>query len=195
MTLGVSNVRILAVALLSLALLAPAGHAGISLIDTRVALGADDYIDWGQLGSPRQYTITSPQNVYDALGNLDAVSDSGSLARLDEGTGWHGMFLVGQHLLWNNDNHNPIVVAFLHPVFGFAVQAMNDAPGPFRATVSLFNGANNLANFFVDGVNVYNAENGTAPVLGALDTVAEITSIRIIAHTTEIINGLVTECR
>ena len=148
-------------------------------IGTRAALGGNGFYDWGQLGAA--FTVlSSPQSVISTNGLGATVTDAPqTMERRDQGAGgWSGDFANGDRLLWNRDLGVPITMTFASPILGFAFQFQPDFFGAFTGSVQIFNGATLLATFTVSG-NSTNLGDNTAPVLGALDSVAEITRIVI----------------
>ncbi len=96
-----------------LALAAAAAFAD-SFVQVTTRTG-NDMIDWGQFG-PTFTQIQSPASWTSMLGASGTVSDLGTLERRDEGSGWIGIFNIGDHLLWNQDNGNVIDIHFDTPI-------------------------------------------------------------------------------
>ena len=89
-----------------------AGTAAADLISSRAALGADDFIDWGQLGKESfiptlPASLTSNGGLVAALDNLN--SNSG-ITRLDQGGLWRGNFADGDALAVAQPNGGPLGV-------------------------------------------------------------------------------------
>lgn len=155
--------------------IAPA-RAGLVLATSTSALGANDVIDWSQLG-PDPTILTSPQNVVSGDG-LDAVvsSSGGVFMRVDEGHGWTGNFAPGTPLLWTAGHGPEFVITFASPVFGAGARIQSNSFGAFTAEIVASDGGV-LGSFTQDGQSNPNEDN-SAIFIGALSDVANIASIR-----------------
>ena len=153
---------------------APA-HAGLSLVTSVGALGANDSIDWGQLG-PTFTVLSSPQSVTSAGGLGAVVSSAGGVfERRDEMNGWAGNIgAEGTALLWNQQVGPDITLTFAHPVFGAGAQIQADYYGGFTAQILASNGAV-LGSFTENGTS--DCCSNTAIFIGLLSTTANIASI------------------
>ncbi len=150
------------------------------LVTSPAALGANDVIDWGQLGPSSIITVVpSPASIISSLG-LDATAsttDPTGLLRLDDGTDWQGNFLPGDRLLTSfTTNYFPLTVIFATPVFGAGANIQLDPHEPFTAFIEAFNGGTSLGIVTEDGVSNGN-QDGSAIFIGFLDPNAEITSV------------------
>jgi hypothetical protein len=179
-----SRVRLLTV-LVAIALAAafPLGaNAGvITDFTSRGAFPGNDSLDWGQLGPP--FTVVAAPFSATSVGGLTIhVTQPGnaSFERRAEGTGWLGIFTVGEHLLWNQD-HTGEMDFSQTPIAGFGTAIQADDFGPYTATLSAFDGATLLGSLTVSGNNTA-LEDGTAPFAGITDSVPEITNIVITAN-------------
>ena len=142
------------------------------------ALGANDVIDWGQLGASGT-ALSSPADVTsdNGLNAIAATDDGNGLIRLDEDNGWGGNFSPGDRLLNNNSgNLFPLTISFALPIFGAGANIQMDAQGAFTAQIEAFNGVTSLGTFTEDGISNAN-DDGSAIFLGILDDTQEITSI------------------
>jgi hypothetical protein len=164
-------------AFLALLFLVGAGsaHASVILVTSPAALGANDSIDWGQLG-PSFTSLTSPQSVVSGGGLNATVSSSGGVfERRDQGNGWNGNFAFGTPLLWTTTTGGPdITVTFATPVSGAGAQIQADFFGDFTAQIILNGGA--LGTFTENGTSNGNNDN-SAIFIGALSSIADITTI------------------
>jgi PEP-CTERM motif len=142
------------------------------------SLGANDFIDWGQLGDAGT-AVSSPASVTSNNG-LDATAstdDPAGFIRLDQDNGWNGNFSSGDALLNNNsETLFPLTITFASPIFGAGANIQMDNPATFTAQIEAFNGATSLGTFTEDGVSNGNAD-GSAIFIGLLDDTQEITSI------------------
>jgi hypothetical protein len=153
-------------------------HAGLILVTSPAALGPNDSIDWGQLGTdPTFLSTTQTVTSGGGLGATVSTTDPAGLVRLDEGNDWIGNFTLGDHLLGNNSfNYSPMTIAFASPVLGVGANFNADDYGAFTGTIEAFDGSTSLGTFTEDGVVTSN-EDGSAIFIGVRDTKAEITSI------------------
>jgi hypothetical protein len=146
------------------------------LVTSSAALGANDVIDWGQLG-PAFTLVPSPVTSSLGLDATASTTDPAGLFRLDEGTGWLGNFSPGDRLLTSNTaNYFPLTVIFATPVFGAGANIQLDQHVPFTAFIEAFNGGTSLGIFTEDGVSNAN-DDGSAIFIGVRDPNAEITSV------------------
>ena len=137
---------------------------------------ANDTVDWGQLG-PSFTLLTTAEN-WTSTGALytGQVGITGSLIgtqnfeRLDQGNGWSGNFLPGDHLLWNEgaqfQTGIDIGVLFNNPSFGGGAQIQSDFFGPFTATLTAFDGSGNLIGTTVMAGNSNSNNDGSAIFIG-----------------------------
>jgi hypothetical protein len=170
--------RLLVLATLVSLLVAAPAHSGLILVTSAAALGPNDSIDWGQLGTDN--TVLSTTQTVTSGGGLGATvstTDPAGLWRANEGNSWIGNFTLGDKLLGNNSfNYSPMTIAFASPVLGVGANINADDYGPFTGTIEAFDGSTSLGTFTEDGVVTSN-EDGSAIFIGVLDKNAEITSI------------------
>jgi hypothetical protein len=145
---------------------------------------ANDTVDWGQLG-PAFTPLTTPEN-WTSTGALytGQVGITGSLIgtqnfeRLDQGNGWSGNFLPGDHLLWNEGAYLQtgidIGVLFNNFSFGGGAQIQADFFGPFTATLTAFDGLGNLIGTTVLAGNSTSAGDGSAIFIGFQSSSANV---------------------
>ena len=117
--------------------IATSAHAATVGVSSAAALGANDSIDWSQLGASLTI-VAGPASVTSAGGVAATVNDPGGiLQRVDQGTpiGWNGNFADGTPLLWDA-NLGDITIDFSSPVYGVGAQIQNVDDGKFTATVT-----------------------------------------------------------
>ena len=157
-------------------------QAGPVLVNSAAALGANDSVNWSQLGIGG--TIFGPG--FNAT-SANSLAITGSLAGVDgcvavvngSGCGWNAGpgFNGGDSVLWTEDDVNyigsgPLTFGFNGMLgAGLYIQAL--ASGAFTASIEAFNGLNSLGSFSEDSVN------GDGIFIGVLDSLADITSIRL----------------
>src|SRR5437762_567429 len=98
------------------------------LVISRSSLGANDFIDWGVLGSivPNPLTITSHDGSVTAV--VSRTDSTRSLARLTQvGPGvctgnWSGNFAPCDKVLWTSNIPAPLAIDFNTTVFGAGAQ-------------------------------------------------------------------------
>jgi hypothetical protein len=158
-------------------LLGGTAYAGTLTLETSaIALGANDTVLWGQLGSDS----TALSNTFSAT-SAGSLSVGGSFSAstgevVDVGASWgpaNGSFADGDAVLWANDGNSgtgPISLTF-PTVRGAGASIQYDVPNVmFTATLQLFNGGSSLGS-----VSETSDAAGDAIFIGALDTVSEVT--------------------
>lgn len=135
-----------------------------SVVTTRTG---NDTIDWGQLGPPFT-TLTSPVSWTSTMGATGTASDLATLERRDEGNGWVGIFAPGDHLLWNQDNGNPIDIHFNTPISLGGAQIQDDFFGVYMGCIQALGSFGASPIFCVSGNNT-GAEDNSAPFIGIQD--------------------------
>ena len=156
-------------------------NAGIiTNFTSRGTFPGNDSLDWGQLG-PEFTVVTAPFSATSLGGLTIHVIQPGnaSFERRAEGTGWLGIFTVGEHLLWNQDNSGEMDFSQT-PIAGFGTSISTDAGGTFTATLKAFDGATLLGSLTVSGDATAGGQ--LPPFAGITDSVAEITGIVITAN-------------
>ena len=135
-----------------------------TIVTTRTG---NDSIDWGQLGVA--FTkFASPASWTSALGASGTVSNLATLERRDEGNGWEGIFAIGDHLLWNQDNGNAIDIHFNKLISLGGTQIQDDFFGTYRACVQALGSFGSSPVFCAIGNNTGNEDN-SAPFIGIKD--------------------------
>jgi hypothetical protein len=164
------------VALLGVIGLTPA-NAAVVLVTSPAALGANDTIDWSQLGAAFT-NFSSPQNVISAGGLTATVSSAGGVfERVDQNNGWSGNFAPGTALLWTTPGGGPdITIDFATPVSGAGAQIQADFFGSFTAEIIASNGS--VLGTFTENGNSTSASDNSAIFIGVLSSSANIAEIR-----------------
>ena len=136
------------------------------------ALGANDSVDWGQLGGDDTFA-PNPSSVVSALGATFTVTKTQATPFLRANEGgliYHGDFTPGDHLITTNDqSNNPNFIVLQQGLFVAAgAQIEADAQGPFTARITAFNALGDvLASFTAAGsANPTGPGTGFAPFLG-----------------------------
>lgn len=159
--------------------------ASAALITDRSSIGANDYIDWAQLG-PETYIppVISPATVTSNLGSVMATvsNPSDNFVRLNQGTGWNGNFAFGDALLFTNFTDGPIVIDFATPVAGAGAQIQANSFGDFTAALEVFDSTdiNLMYTYSLNGTSTAAIDSppNSAIFLGVLDSIADIGKIQ-----------------
>jgi hypothetical protein len=165
-------------ALIGLATLFPGTAQAVTLVTSRTALGSNDFVDWGVLGSsytnvPNPFSITSSGGL-----NLDVSKSLGSsFGRLDQSTTWWGNFAPGDRLLWSAGDSSPIMIDFATPVFGAGAQIQHNYFGSFAGIIEAFDSKGvNLGRFSLAG-NSTSSNDNSAIFIGLLSDSANINKL------------------
>jgi hypothetical protein len=168
---------------LGLMALAVAGvtNAAPVMVTTPAALGANDSVNWAQLGA--EGTIFGPgfsansANALSVAGSLTGAN--GCVATVGGSTcGWNAGpgFVFGDTVLWaedtNGDGSGPMVLSFAS-VLGAGLWLQSTAFGAFTAQIDAFNGVTNIGSFTEFSAN------GDGIFIGVLDTISDITKISV----------------
>ncbi|NKB18552.1 MAG: PEP-CTERM sorting domain-containing protein [Pseudanabaena sp. CRU_2_10] len=105
----------------------PHSGNGISAVNTRDDLNANDLIDWSDLGQ----SMTSISNLFSITSSagrkIDICIPSGNFLRIDQTPSFPGAFNVGDSLLFTGlGNPGPLTVRFDAPIFGTGAQIQSD---------------------------------------------------------------------
>ncbi len=154
-----------------------AANATPSLVTSRLALGGNDFYDWGDLGS-NFTTIVDPATILSDDGLQATVENpGGQFERRNQGTGWAGNFANGDALLWTKNTGGPMSITFNTPVFGAGAQIQSNFYGTITATIRFYDSSDILlSSFNLAGNSTSNGDN-SAIFLGGLDTTASIKRI------------------
>lgn len=140
-------------AIASSALLSSGEVKALTLVTSRAAIGATDFIDWGQLGT--SFTIVNdPIQVTSNLGEVVTVSkgiSSPSQIRV-QGNSWNGNFANQDNLLFTNTVSNAInpisLFNFSNGILAGGLQIQPSVYGSFTARIQAFDTANSSLGFF-----------------------------------------------
>lgn len=155
---------LLCVALVAVFGVASAYADSFSIVTSRTG---SQTIDWGQFGPPfTQFGSPAP---WTSGGFSGTASDSGTLERRDEGNGWDGIFTLGDHLLWNQDNQSPIDIHFNTPISLGGAQIQTDIFVVYMGCIQALGSFGPSPVFCVTGNNT-GAQDGSAPFIGIQDT-------------------------
>jgi hypothetical protein len=157
-------------------LLGRAAYASVLTLETSpAALGANDTVNWTQLGGDS----TALGNSFSATStNSDFVTGFFSTSTgevVDVGASWgpaSGSFSNGDSVIWANDGTNgtgPLTFTF-PSVFGVGASIQADQPGQFTAQIQLFHLTTSLGTESLTSDSA-----GDAIFIGALDSVNEVT--------------------
>ena len=132
-------------------------------------LNPDDYFDWEQNFGPPFSDIPNDSFVVSrvGLGALVHFEGGGDGQRRDEGTGWQGNFLPGEHLLWTN-SQGPLTFYFSPDVVGAGVQIQAHSPGAFTAVLQAYDRNGYLISRFTEHGDSNGNEDGSAIYIGLL---------------------------
>lgn len=168
-----------AVALAVATAISGSAQSAVVLVTSAAGLGANDSIDWGQIG-PSGTVFFGPQNATSGLGLVATVDSTGNhFTRYDQPTTWAGNFANGTRVIYHDGGPGPeTLITFASPIFGAGAQVQSAVYGAFTARVQVFDAGNNLLGSFTEnGVSNGNSD-GSAIFIGALSDVANISSIR-----------------
>jgi len=162
--------------LFALTLAGPA-WANLTLITSRAGLGANDFIDWGQLGVSKT-TVSNPFTLVSNDGlTVTGRLPSGRLERRDQGPDWAGNFAPGDEALWTKMAPGPLTLEFSTSTVGVGAQIMRNVYGAFHAIIEAFDShGTRLCSYTVDGLSNDKADN-SAIFIGVLSSTANISRV------------------
>jgi len=162
-------------------------QASVILVTDKNNITPNGQIDWGVLGvafTPVAQPFTTPVPGIPGL-SITASKPSNPFERRDQSTGgWAGNFGPGDRLLWNQGVGTPMTFVFSTPVTGVGFQIQQDIYGPFTATISAFDSANNLLGTFTEAGNSTANGDNTAIFIGVLDNTGAHSIAKITVSTT-----------
>ncbi len=164
--------RLYGTAALALALFAQAS-ASLTFYNSRAALGATDFIDWGQVGPD----FTPMSNPYLGTTNLGTAfrldtADDGLVAT--EGVSANGGFSFGDRIIVGGFTAGPMSITFAASQMAAGTQIQSNDMGDFDATLSVYNNLDQLlGSFTVSGNNAGGSAN-TNPFLGVKSSESDI---------------------
>lgn len=146
-------------------------------VNSAGALGATDYIDWGQLG-PDSTVVGTPAVVSsNGGGSATITSGGGSVKRLTQGSSWGGNFIDGEAVLFTNFIGPDITISFAAPVTGAGAQWQSNTAGAFGANLKAYDAADVLLGTVTSVGNSTYVGDGSAIFLGVLSGSANISKI------------------
>ena len=151
----------IAASLITFGVMLPKPAQAINWVTDRTALGANDYIDWGTLGSSST-PVANPSPVTSNLGSNATISqaNASNMQIRQQGVGWAGNVAPNDFVLWTNNNGNgPLTISFANPVFGAGAQIQTNNYGNFTVNLTAYDGSDNvLGNFTSVGNSNGNAD-------------------------------------
>ena len=112
--------------------------AGVVCVTSLGDLGANDAIDWGQLGGTGK-SVPAPSAVVSTLGVNATISDGflADLQRQDQGDGYYGTFAPGTRVLYSAAA-GPLILSFSSPVKGVGFEIQQAASGSFLGSIQAY---------------------------------------------------------
>ena len=133
-------------------------------------LNPNAYFDWEQNFGPPFSDIPNDSYILATYGNFHALvhfEGGGDGQRRDEGNGWQGNFIPGEHLLWTNSpGQGPLTFFFEEGVFGAGVQIQAHSPGAFTAVMEAYDYYGHLITRFSEHGYSNGNEDGSAIYIG-----------------------------
>ena len=161
---------------------AATSNAAVVGVTSFADLGADDSLDWGQLG-PATTWINKPATVTSGWGGLTASVDTAGTGfqRIDQGSpAFNGNFAAGTALLWTSGQGPDITIDLSQPVYGAGAQIQSNWYGAFTAQIQELDGIGNvIASFTENGLSNAQAD-GSAIFIGLKSSLQDITRLRFI---------------
>jgi len=169
------------VALLANGIVGPAS-AQYRFVDQRSDLLANDWIDWGVLGTTG--TMVGHGATAQSVGGVDfelGFDGHRHGKRRDQGDGWLGNFRTGERVLWT-ESHGPLTVWFdghgRRPIFGAGAQFQANFYGPFTGLFEMLDYQGNvLFGKTFTGLSTA-AGDGSAVFVGGTSTLGNIYGVR-----------------
>jgi hypothetical protein len=142
------------------------------------SLGANDSLDWGQLG-PDLTVVPSPSSATSANGLLVAFANGiQDFYAIQQGNTWGGNFNNGDNLLFNAAG-GPVTLIFSSSISGIGLRFQSIDFGIFTAYITAFGAGNvNFGSVSLNGTS-NNAADGSALFLGVTSSSADITSVQL----------------
>ena len=148
-------------------------------VTSQSALGANDSVNWSQLGTSYT-TLTGPSVWLSNNGNSGSVGLAYAgvpFGILQQGNGWNGNFTPGESLVFNRDNGESIFVHTASAVSGIGAQIQADQFGPFLATITAFDSHGQVLGAFSENGNSTALGDGSAIFIGLSDSSMDIWSV------------------
>jgi hypothetical protein len=153
-------------------------QAAVLFVNNRAGLGANDAVDWSQLGSSRT-TLSNPFSAT-STGGLGVTGQfiGGAGQSQDQGNGWIGNFATGDALVWSNGSNGPLTLTFANTVAGVGTQIQTDVFGSFTGSIEAFDSSNTSLGLFSGLTGVSDVSgNNSAVFWGISSTSSDIKSI------------------
>jgi hypothetical protein len=165
-------------------LTATTAQAATFFVNTRAGLGANDSVDWAQLGAdgttiPNSFTATS----VGGLGISGQFTGSGSGERRTQSSSWGGDFAPGDAVIWAADSNNgvgsgPLTLTFVNSVSAVGTQIASNYYGSFTGSIQAFDSGGNSLGLFAGLTGTTNGNNDNSAIFwGIRSTNADIKSI------------------
>nr|MBA3915055.1 hypothetical protein [Terriglobales bacterium] len=155
----------------------------VVLVTSQASQGSNDSASWSSagkdgsvLGASFSLTSTNKMAITASLQGANSVTSVVCPASSCSWTTSANGIKAGDTLLWTSDagagGNGPLTLNFATSVSGVGASLQADAPGPFTASLQVFNGATSLGSF-----TVKSDASGNPVYIGALDkTASKITS-------------------
>lgn len=153
-----------AIAAVSFIVVPVALQAQTSFVSTRGGVGGST-LDWFTLYGASGSSVSSTPVATGISGLTLSTSSTGSVARIDQGSGWSGGFLNGEALLWNQDN-GILSLLFNTNVFAVGANIQGDFFGAFTGYINAYDASNALLGSYSLGGNSNSSALGDQPFLG-----------------------------
>ena len=158
------------------ALWATCSFASVLSVTSAGGLGANDSLDWGQLGADLT-TVTGPFSLTSVAGNTVTVSNgTEDFWSIQQDNSWGGNFNPGDNLLFNQAT-GPVTLAFLTPVMAIGARFQSIDFGAFTIFMTAYDSTNTSLGTFSTGGTSNGDADGSAAFLGVLSSNADIASV------------------
>lgn len=180
--------------LLGIFLAAPPASATTMSVTTRSALGANDLLDWAQIGTDGS-AAANPASLLSNDGLAITVSQptGNGQRRTQSGPSgsWDGNFTPGDAVYWTGTNNaGPVTIVFATPVRGVGGQIQplvggaSNPYGAFTGTIQAFDASDTLLGTFSASGTSSGAADGSALFLGIKSDTANIAKVTFDAPNT-----------
>jgi hypothetical protein len=156
--------RTIALTTIALALTTPV-QASLVGITTQSALGANDAIDFSQLGTTLT-VVNSPENLVSANNQNVVMSSNGGSFLVFNSDDSSNNFAANTLVITNFGSGNGIKFSFANPITGFGINISADIFGSFVGTAQAFDKNGNLLGSFSENGTSSGAGDGSAIFLG-----------------------------
>lgn len=141
-------------------------QAAITSAASRLALGANDNLNWNSAG-PEFVYLGNSFNVNTFDGVTVNVSAGANMERTDQGSSWFGNFGAAEALLWTGfENYGPLTLNPTSLIAGGGAQIQTSGYGAFTALIEAYGPGNTfLGSYSVNGMSTED-EDDSAIFLG-----------------------------